>query len=172
MKSKVTKLFFLVLSIVLTINIAGCKLTLKAGVVKHDKKAVEPTEQVIDYKDELEYIQSRFDSLEKSLLASEINEEPIVDIFEGFISELEIEFEYLYFTTENEGKTFLFPETPLPKGYDGRKRPWYVQSKEKNYYVSEIYKNVGSDENILTYAKALYKGDELLGVAGIDIVIK
>lgn len=172
MNTKVKKSLFLIILMILTISIAGCKLTLKAGVVKHDKETVEPTVHVIDYKDELDYIQSKFETLEKSLLASEMDEELIIGSFEGFFSEIEVESERLYFTTEDDGKMFLYPEAPLPKDYDGRTRPWYVQAKEKGYYVAELYKDAVTGENILTYAKALYKDDMLLGVFGIDIVIK
>lgn len=163
---------FISIFVILTLSITGCGVKIKAGIVKHDKKSPESSVQVVDYKDELDYVQSRFDTLERSILTSEMSNDGVSNIFKSFLAELEVEPAHLYFTTEGDGKMFLYPEAPLPESYDGRKRDWYVQAKEKGHYVSEIYKDAIKGDNILTYAKALYKDDELLGVVGIDIVIK
>lgn len=172
MKSIIKKIYCISMLIILMFNIAGCRFTLKAGVIEHGKNNAQTKVEVIENQDELDYIQTRFDALENSLLTSKIEGEVISNIFEDFLSEIEIEYTDLYFVTEEDGEIFTYPAMTLPEGYDGRTRDWYVQAKEKGYYISEIYKDAGSDNNILTYAKALYKKNELLGVVGIDIVIK
>ncbi len=172
MRSITKKICCISMLIILIFNITGCKLTLKAGIIKHGKNDAQTKVEVIEYQDKLDYIQSRFDTLEKSLLTSKMNDEAITNIFENFLTEIEIEYTNLYFVTEDDGKTFIYPTMTLPEDYDGRTRDWYVQTKEKGYYVSSLYKEAKAGENILTYTRALFKQDELLGVIGIDIVVK
>lgn len=169
---KFKKVCFISIIVILTLNIAGCGVKLKAGIVKHNKKDAESSVQVVDYKDELDYVQSKIYTLEESLLTSEMSNEEILKAFESFLAEIEIESSNLYFATEEDGEMFLYPEASLPEGYDGRTRDWYIQAKENNLYVSKLYQDAMKSDNIVTYAKALYKDDRLLGVIGIDIVIK
>ncbi|CAH0279818.1 Methyl-accepting chemotaxis protein McpB [Peribacillus sp. Bi96] len=79
----------------------------------------------------------------------------------------------LYLGTENDGKTLIFPKAELPADFDPRQREWYQSAlKEKNKTIwTEPYTDQATNTLVITAAKAIYDGDELIGVLGVDISI-
>ncbi|WP_285768580.1 methyl-accepting chemotaxis protein [Peribacillus sp. SI8-4] len=79
----------------------------------------------------------------------------------------------LYLGTEKEGKTIIFPKAELPADFDPRQREWYQTAlKEKNETIwTEPYTDQATNEMVITAAKAIYDGDRLIGVLGVDISI-
>ncbi|MFB7642195.1 methyl-accepting chemotaxis protein [Peribacillus butanolivorans] len=79
----------------------------------------------------------------------------------------------LYIATEKEGKTLIFPKTVLPVNFDPRQRDWYQAAlKEKNKIIwTEPYTDKATNTLVITAAKAVYDGDKLIGVLGVDISI-
>lgn len=79
--------------------------------------------------------------------------------------------ENIYYA-DHEGKMFLSPPLHLPEDYDARERPWYKNALGKELYQPAPYHDQTVDKNIQTIAKALYKGDALIGVIGIDYALE
>ena len=79
--------------------------------------------------------------------------------------------ENIYYGNQH-GKMLLSPQLQLPEDYDARQRPWYKKALEKELFKPAPYLDQSVEKNIQTIAKALYKGDELIGVIGMDYVIK
>ncbi|MGE7762833.1 methyl-accepting chemotaxis protein [Peribacillus sp. NPDC097895] len=79
----------------------------------------------------------------------------------------------LYLGTEKDGKTLIFPKAELPADFDPRQREWYQSAlKEKNKTIwTEPYTDQATNTLVITAAKAIYDGDELIGVLGVDISI-
>ncbi|MGG4265985.1 methyl-accepting chemotaxis protein [Peribacillus simplex] len=79
----------------------------------------------------------------------------------------------LYIGTEKDGKTLIFPKAELPADFDPRQRDWYQSAlKQKNKTIwTEPYTDQATNTLVITAAKAIYDGDELIGVIGVDISI-
>ncbi|WP_340372700.1 methyl-accepting chemotaxis protein [Peribacillus sp. FSL E2-0218] len=79
----------------------------------------------------------------------------------------------LYLGTEKGGKTIIFPKAELPADFDPRQREWYQAAlKEKNETIwTEPYTDQATNKLVITAAKAIYDGDRLIGVLGVDISI-
>ena len=75
----------------------------------------------------------------------------------------------------NPQKEFLLsPEQELPEGYDPTSRPWYIGAVEKKegIFWTEPYIDAGSGMTTISASKALYDGDELLGVLSLDVSLE
>jgi methyl-accepting chemotaxis protein len=73
-----------------------------------------------------------------------------------------------------EGDMILYPVQELPGDYDPRTRPWYedaVNNRDKVIWT-EPYIDTATKTSIVSAAKAVYNGNELLGVMSIDISIE
>lgn len=79
----------------------------------------------------------------------------------------------LYLGTEKGGKTIIFPKAELPSDFDPRQREWYQAAlKEKNETIwTEPYTDQATNKLVITAAKAIYDGNRLIGVLGVDISI-
>lgn len=112
-----------------------------------------------------------------------IGKYPIMSTYDKNLESIMDEFSYtqssnseingIYLGTEKDGKAFIFPKTELPADYDPRQRDWYQSAlKQKNKTIwTEPYTDQATNELVITAAKALYDGNELIGVLGVDISI-
>lgn len=112
-----------------------------------------------------------------------IGKYPIMSTYDRNLESIMDEFSYtqssnseingIYLGTEKDGKAYIFPKTELPADYDPRQRDWYQSAlKQKNKTIwTEPYTDQATNELVITAAKALYDGNELIGVLGVDISI-
>lgn len=112
-----------------------------------------------------------------------IGKYPIMSTYDKNLESIMDEFSYtqssnseingIYLGTEKDGKAFIFPKTELPADYDPRQRDWYQSAlKQKNKTIwTEPYTDQATNELVITAAKTLYDGNELIGVLGVDISI-
>ncbi|MBF8983400.1 PDC sensor domain-containing protein [Lutibacter sp. B2] len=165
------KKFIIIISIIiLSLNLAACKTTIKAGVVKNNEDRKKDTKE-ISYEDELDDMKKRLDVLAEKLISEKNDKDSINNILKG-LKEEEQNIDAVYFAKEDTIEFFTYPEAELPEGYDARERPWYNQSKELEYYVSEPYKDIVTNNSMVTVTKAIYINEKLLGVIGIDLIMK
>lgn len=87
---------------------------------------------------------------------------PYTSIYDGILS--------TYIGLEN-GATVIAPKNEVPKDYDPRKRPWYIEAvAAKEAVWSEPYVDAFTGEMVITVSKPLYDGkNQLLGVVATDI---
>lgn len=108
-------------------------------------------------------------------IASQIHEsdhgESVQEILNKAYEEYGDQVENIYYG-DHKGKMVLSPPLQLPEDYDARQRLWYQKALEKDLFQPEPYLDQSVQKNIQTIAKALYKGDELIGVIGMDYVIE
>lgn len=69
------------------------------------------------------------------------------------------------------GEFYLYPFVDMPEDYDARTRSWYIQAMKEEIYISEIYEEVATGNQIITIAKKIDISDDMLGVIGIDVVV-
>ncbi|WP_082794492.1 methyl-accepting chemotaxis protein [Halobacillus sp. KGW1] len=76
-----------------------------------------------------------------------------------------------YVGMESEGTTVSDDELKLPDDFDARTRPWYQDAVDNagSLVWTEPYLDVNTEETIMSVAKAVQNGDELVGVFSIDI---
>ncbi|MFA4667880.1 methyl-accepting chemotaxis protein [Pyrococcus kukulkanii] len=87
------------------------------------------------------------------------------------IKDAEPKLAYVYFGDIN-GNMYMYPEEPLPEGYDPRVRPWYKAAVEAKKPVwSEPYRDASTGKWVITYAIPIYRDGKLLGVIGLDVFI-
>jgi len=72
------------------------------------------------------------------------------------------------------GVHFCFPgKTGYPASYDPRQRPWYKLSANKiGVYWGNPYRDIGDQGLILPCTTSIWRGKELLGVAGVEMTFK
>ncbi|WML44421.1 methyl-accepting chemotaxis protein [Neobacillus sp. PS3-40] len=80
----------------------------------------------------------------------------------------------IYFGTGKTGEMILYPHADLPKDYDPRDRPWYKDAIDhKNMIIwTDPYIDSISHLPVISAAKAVYEGDEVVGVMAIDISLE
>lgn len=80
----------------------------------------------------------------------------------------------VYMGVESSGEMILYPEDELPDDYDPRARPWYEMAKEKKGEViwTEPYLDAATNDLIISAAKSVYNGENLVGVFSVDISAK
>ncbi len=97
---------------------------------------------------------------------------PVTDSWMGTISS-NPDVAWMYFGNEIDGSLYLSPLDPsMPLDYDCRTRNWYKSTVHNDGKViwTEPYLDAGdSGEIIVTVAKSVMKGDQLIGVFGIDL---
>jgi HD-GYP domain-containing protein (c-di-GMP phosphodiesterase class II) len=80
---------------------------------------------------------------------------------------------WIYYALEQDGSIFIAPvDETMPLDYDARTREWYqgTVSKKGEVFWTEPYIDAGeSNKFIQTVSKAVYEGDTLKGVVGLDI---
>lgn len=76
----------------------------------------------------------------------------------------------VYVGTES-GKFLQSPDSPLESGYDPRVRPWYKDAlaKSDSVIITDPYKDSGTDNMVVTFAKAVKKDNKVVGVIGLDL---
>jgi len=137
----------------------------KQGIVVYDNSLAEDGKTLSE-----EYIDTMTKTIKK--VSGEIlgkTEEEIKDVLGKYAGQDNVY--YVYYCTEENGAMALMPETPLPDGYDGRLRPWYIGAKENNVHVSEIYTDAATGDMIVSIAATIKENDKLLGVVGMDHII-
>ncbi len=61
----------------------------------------------------------------------------------------------------------------LPKNYDPRKRPWYLEAKNKGVFsLTNVYSDLITHNNIATFSMPIYKNNKFIGVMAFDIDLK
>ncbi|AEC52054.1 chemotaxis protein [Pyrococcus sp. NA2] len=87
------------------------------------------------------------------------------------IKSLNPDISYVYYGDE-QGHMYIYPKIKLPEGYDPRKRPWYIQAKEKGgAVITEPYVDAFTGKWVITYSEPVYVNGELKGVIGIDVFV-
>jgi len=76
----------------------------------------------------------------------------------------------MYIGTENK-KMYLFPEGPLPDGYDPTMRPWYTSTIRGSLNWTSPYVDAFTGDAIITVSTPLLadKTEQPLGVVSVDI---
>ncbi|MGE7877764.1 methyl-accepting chemotaxis protein [Peribacillus muralis] len=107
-----------------------------------------------------------------SMVIYEKKPESIIDEFSHTQSS-NSEINGLYLGTQKEGKTVIFPKAELPDDFDPRQREWYQSAlKKKNETIwTEPYTDQATNTLVITAARAIYDGDRVIGVLGVDISI-
>ncbi|MFJ7754299.1 methyl-accepting chemotaxis protein [Peribacillus muralis] len=107
-----------------------------------------------------------------SMVTYEKKPELIIDEFSHTQSS-NSEINGLYLGTQKEGKTIIFPKAELPADFDPRQREWYQSAlKKKNETIwTEPYTDQATNTLVITAARAIYEGDRVIGVLGVDISI-
>ncbi len=70
------------------------------------------------------------------------------------------------------GMFFCYPgQVDFPESFDPSKRPWYrgAVAERGGIHWTPMYGDVGDQGLVLTCCRAFYKGDDLLGVAAVDV---
>ena len=105
---------------------------------------------------------------EKLIKADNVDE--VKEILEQYYKSSGNSIENIYFAKES-GEFILYPEQNLPGDYDARKRPWYTKALENGEYASEVYKDAAVGRDLISFAKAVSREGNNIGVVGIDISI-
>ena len=98
--------------------------------------------------------------------------EPIANQWQGYMA-ANPDTAWIYLGSEDDGSIYITPLDPtMPGEYDCREREWYQRTVENDGKViwTEPYLDAGdSGEVIVTVAKAVKRGEKLVGVVGMDI---
>ncbi|NJE02474.1 cache domain-containing protein, partial [Thermococcus sp. JdF3] len=87
------------------------------------------------------------------------------------VKDLDPNVAYVYFGSTSGGM-YMWPDEPLPEGYDPRQRPWYQEAVAKNGPVwTEPYKDASTGKWIVTYSEPIYVNGKLVGVIGVDVFV-
>ncbi|MEO2151982.1 MAG: methyl-accepting chemotaxis protein [Thermococcus sp.] len=87
------------------------------------------------------------------------------------VKDLDPNVAYVYFGSA-DGNMYMWPDEPLPEGYDPRKRPWYQEAVAKNGPVwTEPYKDASTGKWVVTYSEPIYVNGKLVGVIGVDVFV-
>ncbi|AIU69098.1 chemotaxis protein [Thermococcus eurythermalis] len=87
------------------------------------------------------------------------------------VKDLDSNVAYVYFGS-TDGNMYMWPDEPLPEGYDPRVRPWYQEAVAKNGPVwTEPYKDASTGKWVVTYSEPVYINGKLVGVIGVDVFV-
>ncbi len=74
---------------------------------------------------------------------------------------------------EETGTFTMWPDSPMPEGYDPRQRPWYQDAVKANGSVlTEPYIDASTNDLIISAAVPVKRDGKLIGVAGSDFSLK
>lgn len=138
------------------------------------KNFMESMEYVIDYWAQDENIVNYENKLGQPKMVTDIPEhfQPVASQWQGFIA-ANPDVAWIYLGVEEDGSLLLNPIDPtMPEEYDCRERDWYRSAVENDGEVvwTEPYLDAGdSGEVVVTVAKTVKRGDQLVGVVAIDI---
>ncbi|WP_226585064.1 methyl-accepting chemotaxis protein [Halobacillus litoralis] len=76
-----------------------------------------------------------------------------------------------YIGIEETGETITDSSLSIPDGFDPRDRPWYKQAVDQGEKAiwTEPYIDENTGETIMSVAKAVFDGEDLIGVFSIDL---
>lgn len=117
----------------------------------------------------VEIKQNMMDALSKEIAGSK-SSDMIMKALEKEVKQKQGKIMYAYYGTA-KGKMYLFPKEDLPTDYDPRTRPWYLESKNNQSYLSEPYIDSVDGRTIQTMARAIYVKGKLTGVVGVDYYV-
>ncbi|WP_148883219.1 methyl-accepting chemotaxis protein [Thermococcus aciditolerans] len=87
------------------------------------------------------------------------------------VKDLDPNIAYVYFGSTSGGM-YMWPDEPLPEGYDPRARPWYQEAVAKNGPIwTEPYQDASTGKWIVTYSEPIYINGKLVGVIGVDVFV-
>lgn len=135
---------------------------------------IEEMEYVIEYWAEDEAIVNYRNKPNQPKMVREIPEhfEEVSNQWHGFMS-ANPDMAWMYLGVEEDGSILINPLDPsMSDDYDCRERDWYIKAVENEGEViwTDPYLDAGdSGETVVTAAKAVKRGDELVGVVAIDI---
>ena len=77
--------------------------------------------------------------------------------------------EFCYYYSEHKKDFVMYPHDTMPED-DYTTREWYIKAKEANgeYAFTDVYKDILTNENIVTISKAIIQNGEFEGVFCID----
>jgi methyl-accepting chemotaxis protein len=89
-----------------------------------------------------------------------------------YFMELEEDVQLMYMGTSS-GELVSAPVIDLPEDFDPRTRPWYenAAANEGSVIWTDPYLDINTGELTITGAKAVYAGDSIAGVMGMDILL-
>ncbi|QDA30323.1 methyl-accepting chemotaxis protein [Thermococcus indicus] len=94
----------------------------------------------------------------------------LLDRFKA-VKDLDPNIAYVYFGSTSGGM-YMWPDEPLPEGYDPRVRPWYQEAVAKNGPIwTEPYQDASTGKWIVTYSEPIYINGKLVGVIGVDVFV-
>ncbi|ABR49486.1 hypothetical protein Amet_3358 [Alkaliphilus metalliredigens QYMF] len=163
------KMVSVIISVIFTATLlSGCGISFDIGfenMVIETKTIVQEDYDIsIDVK-EIEISLDYF--IENLNIIEEQTESEVLDAFENNSN---LVMKYIYLAKET-GQFYLHPFVEMPEDYDVRARPWYIQAMKEEIYISEIYEDVATGEQIITIAKKIVIDSKLYGVIGIDVVV-
>lgn len=106
-------------------------------------------------------------------VAIAISENPDPTAIEALLlntyNESALEIQYIYFA-DAQGKMLLVPDEQLPEDYDASQRPWYMDAVDQGMSISDPYQDAATGLWMQSISQAIYDGDTLIGVLGIDFI--
>ncbi|WP_176431384.1 HD domain-containing phosphohydrolase [Anaerovirgula multivorans] len=138
------------------------------------KNFMESMEYVIQYWSQDENIINYKNKPNQPKMVTDIPDHfyPVASQWKGFIA-ANPDVAWIYLGVEEDGSLLLSPIDPkMPEEYDCRERDWYISAVENDGKIvwTEPYLDAGdSGEVVVTVAKAIKKGEDLVGVVAIDI---
>lgn len=178
MKNRLLKNIAVIALVIFSAALAGCtKITIKVQKEKEltPSKIVSTSPSPEVNKVEINLKELQTEAAEDLVILSEKlskadNVDGVKEILEQYYKSSGNSIENIYFAKES-GEIFLYPEHNLPEDYDARKRPWYTKALENGEYTSEVYKDVAVGRDLISFAKAVSREENNIGVVGIDISI-
>lgn len=78
-----------------------------------------------------------------------------------------------YYFSDTGGKTYMAPNPELPKDFDARKRPWFIETKAADkLVVGNPYQDVLTGQMVITISKPIKnEAGSFVGVVATDITI-
>ena len=166
----------IIISVLLVFLLSSCGLKVTLQIPKDNLK--NTTESTVNLNDNttnissinLKDVKNQLGALEKNLAAAN-EKEVILKHLNDFKEGSTLNISSIYFGNE-DGIIYVVPLVQLPGDYDPRARLWYKGAKEAGEYVSDAYVDFSTNNKILSVSKAIYKGKELIGVVGIDLIVE
>jgi methyl-accepting chemotaxis protein len=178
MKNRLLKSIIVIALIVLSAALAGCaKITFKVQEEKETTPSkivsTSSSPEVNKVEINLEELQTQ-ETEELGILSEKLSKADdvgrIKEILEQHYNAKGSSIESVYFAKES-GEFYIFPEQSLTGDYDARKRPWYIGALENKEYISEVYKDIVTRRDNISFARSVSREGNNIGVVGIGIII-